>query len=754
MQLKRIELLGFKSFAKKTVLDFTSPVTAIVGPNGSGKSNVVEAIRFVLGEQSMKSLRGKGGADLIFKGSKFLPAQSRATAAITFDNSSRAFSFTGGNAASMNLDFDEVVIKREVAADGANRYSINGTDVRLKDILELVASVNIGSSGHHIISQGEADRLLSSSAKDRRAMVEDALGLKVYQYRIRESERKLEKTGENMKEVNALRREIIPHLTFLKKQVEKIEKARELRDELQALYLSYFAKEAAYIARESESLSKNEESHRQELAAIEKRIEEYEKPVGQEEVISYDNERAALDRDYHEIQKEKDELSRKLGRVEGALEAMEKEVAAPAARVDGAAIPLADIVRFKNECDSLLRNVRESNDPNTLRSALNAFEKSLQDFIASYQTKTESSAPEQKDDSAKQELLSLVKEIESNLQSLRNKEQEIYQKRSDIRERESKAEEHRRESEREFYELKSKKAELTARSNVLTLERDALAKIEADFTQEVQEAGVLVGTGALRFDKEFKITETKETVRLAQEEARRKIERIKIKLEDSGAIGGGDVIKEYEETTARDSFLARELDDLGKSQGELRALIAELKTTLDREFKTGVEKINTEFQKFFATMFGGGTAFLSVVVIHKTPDRDEEEDRKGDSDELSFERGLEINVSLPHKKVRDLHMLSGGERSLTSIALLFAMSQVNPPPFLVLDETDAALDEANSRKYGDMITTLSAASQLILVTHNRETMSRAQVLYGVTVAADGGSKLLSIKLEEAVQIAK
>ncbi|KKR01415.1 MAG: Chromosome partition protein smc [Candidatus Nomurabacteria bacterium GW2011_GWD2_39_12] len=122
--------------------------------------------------------------------------------------------------------------------------------------------------------------------------------------------------------------------------------------------------------------------------------------------------------------------------------------------------------------------------------------------------------------------------------------------------------------------------------------------------------------------------------------------------------------------------------------------------------------------------------------------------------EIVFEQGIEISVSLPHKKVKELHALSGGERSLTSIALLFAMSQVNPPPFLVLDETDAALDEANSRKYGDMLEKLSKHSQLIVVTHNRETMSRAGVLYGVTIGSNGASKLLSVKFDEATQIAK
>jgi chromosome segregation protein len=219
-----------------------------VGPNGSGKSNVVESIRFVLGEQSMKSLRGKGGTDLIFKGSKNLGALSRASVTIVFDNTNNIFNF--GDSRDTNqkkVSFNEVRITREVYADGSNRYLINGTEVRLKDIIELLASVHIGASGHHIISQGEADRILSSNARDRRVMIEDALGLKIYQFRIKESERRLEKTEINMKEVSALKRELAPHLAYLKKQVEKIEKTQSLRIELKDLYQMYGSAEQFII---------------------------------------------------------------------------------------------------------------------------------------------------------------------------------------------------------------------------------------------------------------------------------------------------------------------------------------------------------------------------------------------------------------------------------------------------------------------------------------------------------------------------
>ena len=220
----------------------------------------------------MKSLRGKGGSDLIFKGSKGLSSSNRALVSITFDNSKKIFSFTNSGIG-ISLDYDEVTISREVFSDGVNKYSINGTEVRLKDITDLLSSVNIGSSGHHIISQGEADRVLSASNKDRRIMIEDALGLKVYQYRIRESERKIEKTQSNIKEIISLRKEIAPHLTFLKKQVAVVEKAEEMRNELRGLYEVYFSKESAYIKKETEKINHDKRVLNEKNISLDERID-------------------------------------------------------------------------------------------------------------------------------------------------------------------------------------------------------------------------------------------------------------------------------------------------------------------------------------------------------------------------------------------------------------------------------------------------------------------------------------------------
>ena len=756
LMLKRIELSGFKSFAKKTVLDFDTPVTAIVGPNGSGKSNVVEAIRFVLGEQSMKSLRGKGGADLIFKGSKLLGSLSRASVTIVFDNSRKVFSLPKTGDKAINVDFDEISISREVFSDGSNAYKLNGSDVRLKDVLELVSSVNIGSSGHHIISQGEADRLLSANAKDRRSMIEDALGLRIYQYRLRESERKLDKTLANMKEVQAIRREIAPHMSFLKKQVEKIEKARELRTELEGLYAEYFSNESAYLSKEQSRIADKDAAIRQKISDAEKEIVSHESKRSEQKVDTSKEELERLQTEYSKHTTSQAELTRKLGRVEGSIGLLEEQLNAPEKELapEDIAVSLEEIEGLFSEIEKDLELASNESDLGKIKEAIVRIREMYTQFIYYRKTDKNQSPVVDRSHIEKQinDLRESCKHVEDEIAELDKAKLAVEERITVLRAQNTGGESAIREEERAYYELRAKKQEFESELRMNAIERESLARVQNEFDEELMQARVLVGASALVFKPATEIVS-----RQAQSERKHKIDRIKYKLEDAGAGGGVEVTKEYEETIARDQFLAKELTDIESAVGELRTLIRDLKEKIDTQFRDGVEKINQEFTKFFSLMFGGGHAFLSIVVEHKRPSKDDEEEDEipvADDSGFEFERGIEINVSLPHKKVKDLHMLSGGERSLTSIALLFAMSQVNPPPFLVLDETDAALDEANSRRYGDMIENLSKYSQLIVVTHNRETMSRAKVLYGVTIGADGGSKLLSIKFEEAVKIAK
>ncbi len=742
--LRSIEISGFKSFAKKTTLSFDTPVTAIVGPNGSGKSNVVEAIRFVLGEQSMKSLRGKGGSDLIWKGSKLLPAGTRGRVSIEFDNRNRIFAYGSASGEERDLAFDDITLSREVTSDGGSSYFINGTGVRLKDITELLGSVNIGASGHHIISQGEADRLLSANAKDRRGMVEEALGLKVYQTRIRDSERKLEKTLANMKEVGSLRRELAPHLSFLGKQVEKIKMAEELRREFAVLFDAYAKSEAGSIAFYDQAITKEEASLKAELSNI-------EVVVNRAHNEEYENNRNILLSDIREkeqirysIAREKDELGRAIGRIEGKLDALKFVPQSNGKKT----ISGESVAQICSEIISSIDSTTSMSDFSLVRESLLQLKQKVSDFMVSVEGEKHE-VPNT--DDARRAIEEERTGLESKLGGLDEKIHNIEKEISEIRTKLGALESSFREAERSSYEGIAKKATIEGHIRECALRRENLVRRKQVLEESMKEAEALIGI-MFRAIETISPSEDTQEIIAERETLHRKIERIKIKLEDAGASSGAEILKEYEDTQSRDQFLARELVDLETSIASLRTLIADLRATIERTFKEGIEKINAQFTEFFKQMFNGGSAFLSIVVEHRKAHDDESDVTK--EDDLPFEHGLEINVTLPHKKVRDLHMLSGGERSLVSIALLFAMSQVNPPPFLVLDETDAALDEANSRRYGDMLDTLSAHSKLIVVTHNRETMSRAQVLYGVTMGLDGASKLLSIKFDEAVQIAK
>ncbi len=742
MQLRNLEINGFKSFAHKTNLEFKSPVVCIVGPNGSGKSNVVEAFRYVLGEQSMKSMRGKAGLDLIFKGSKTLSKGSRASVTIYFNNEDKVFKLSNDEGENVNLNYDTISVSREVYPDGLNKYSLNGTEVRLKDVNNLLSSVHIGSSGHHIISQGEADRILNASPKDLREMVEDALGLKIYQYKIKESERKLERANNNIKEVSMLRRENAPHLNFLRKQMEKLEKTKEMQGELAVLYREYLKKESVYLEEESRVLSGEKNKIQSEIKEVLSKIDDGSDERSQTESPKIE-ELKRIERKINEVRAIKNEMGRKLGRIEGMIEMEEyRKEKEPEVVV----ISQAEVESIISEIDISIDEAIKKEDVSEIKSILERIKSILKKFDKSKDNQVTENQNFKIEDLKKSQ-----REIVAEMEKIEGEEGKMSHEVELLKQEINKEMESLRDKERAKFAWKVRHQELTSSLELIHIKENNLAKGKDALENELREGVALIGREILSF-QDYEIVGGIDLN--LQEELRRKIERIKIKLEDAGTNNGAEISREFKEVTERDQFLAKEMEDLTLSIASLENLIKDLQEKIDIEFKEGVKRINKEFGEFFALMFNGGTGTLSVVVQNKKKRRDEMDEEGGEEEEIIFEEGVEISVSLPHKKVKELHALSGGERSLTSIALLFAMSQVNPPPFLILDETDAALDEANSRKFGDMIEKLSKHSQLIVVTHNRETMSRAGMLYGVTVGSDGASKLLSIKFEEAAAIAK
>ena len=307
-------------------------------------------------------------------------------------------------------------------------------------------------------------------------------------------------------------------------------------------------------------------------------------------------------------------------------------------------------------------------------------------------------------------------------------------------------------------ELREKQFEISRIREKLNEIRVEMAKIEVreeDMAKRMREDLNISDPNLIEKPKESEIFSDSDALE-------REINRLKIQAEQIGAIDPM-IIEEFEETQKRYDFLTSQSEDLEKSMLALKEVIKEMDDRIKESFEEAFKKVNSEFSKYFKIIFGGGGAELVKTKIEARrnigdieADKTEDENGKDEADEKEAEveedqpkeLGIEIKACPPGKRISTLNMLSGGERALTSLALLFAIISNSPPPFTVLDEVEAALDEANSKRFSRILNELSSETQFILITHNRETMRQASVLYGVTMSADGVSKVLSVKLDQ------
>ena len=290
MYLKRLEMQGFKSFADKTVLEFMPGITSVIGPNGSGKSNISDAIRWVLGEQSMKSLRGSKSEDIIFAGTQNRKSLGFAEASLIFDN-------TDGK---LPVEYTEVTVTRKIYRSGESGYYINKTPCRLKDVLELFMDTGIGKDGYSIIGQGKIDEILSNKSEDRRHIFEEAAGIVKYRVRKAESEKKLEHTKLNLLRINDILSEIESNIEPLKLQSEKAKKFLNLREELKSIEVGLF------------------------LYNIDTYKEKLQKVIEDEEILKSQNDEA--NSKMQEISELKENLKQEIDRLQEKEEELEKLV--------------------------------------------------------------------------------------------------------------------------------------------------------------------------------------------------------------------------------------------------------------------------------------------------------------------------------------------------------------------------------------------------------------------------------------------
>ena len=394
MKLKKIYIYGFKSFADKTEIEVKDGITAVIGPNGSGKSNIVDAIRWVLGEQSIKSLRGNKSQDIIFSGTQYRKSLGFAEVSIIFDN-------TDGE---IPIDFDEIKVTRKLYRDGESGYYINGEQARLKTIQELFMDTGIGKDGYSIIGQGRIDEILSDNSEERRKVFEEATGIVKYRERRKESIKNIENTNQNLMRVNDIISEIEERIFDLEKRAEKAQKYIKLFDEKKKIEFKLFKETMTALSDRKKEVSK-------EVKELEGIISEYRKQISEFEI-----NKEKIEEEIEEIDKKAEKMYQDLGNINNSLQEKEKEIKIFEEKIKNN----QENIRKNNqeilEIDSKLENIKIEKE--TREKKLEGFKNGKNDFV--------------------DKLKSLEKELEGYKNKIAKKEEKIFEKDNEISEEELK----------------------------------------------------------------------------------------------------------------------------------------------------------------------------------------------------------------------------------------------------------------------------------------------------------------------------
>jgi chromosome segregation protein len=764
MYLQRLEIHGFKSFAQKTVMDFLTPVagkkgiTAVVGPNGSGKSNVADAIRWVLGEQSIKSLRGKKSEDVIFAGSDKRARLGMAEVSITLNNEDKE----------ADIEFSEVTVTRRLYRDGESEYLINGHIARLQDIALLLARARFSQKNYLVIGQGMIDSILRVSPLERKDFFDEAAGVKEFQIKRHQALGKLKGTQENLEQAEVLLREIEPRLKSLNRQVRRLAEREEVEKELRGLQKQYYgqlwhdvAGKMTEFHRQRERLDEQFQNKKTEHQTILTQLNKLEQTTTTSQAF------LDLQKKYEEVLRERDTLQRKRFSLESKIEIDKvrqttQKIATP--------LPLVEII---SELESLQKNQAE------IFQALSGLKK-LEDLPAWVKKMDElhsrtvklvgrlkNPLTDKKEYTPDTQLAKELSGMDADLQKLATSLTEVNRAMQELNREETTKKGQFFELQRALQEKQNEVHSLEQHLNNIQIE---LARLETRRETLEEEMGLEIGPMAL----EVKSTPLAEgSVTVPAVELQPQIFKLKHQMELIGGIDP-EAVAEHKDTQERFDFLNTQINDLKKALEDTLKTVVELDKIMRERRTEALKKINEEFNNFFRILFNGGMAKL-IPLYEETESAEEDEEEKdeeaeeekksgvtiremlkkvgGDEENGPVLSGVEIQATPPGKKIKDINILSGGERALTSVALICAILSYSPSPFVVLDEVDAALDESNSIRFAEIAERLSERTQFIVITHNRATMHKAQVLYGVTMGDDGISKLLSIKLEEAEAVA-
>jgi chromosome segregation ATPase len=771
MYLRSIEMKGFKSFPGRTKLEFSPGVSVIVGPNGSGKSNITDAVLWALGEQSPGAIRGASMQDVISAGGQGVGQRRAAEVEVVIDNAE-------GRAAT---DLSEIAIQRSLDRSGDGVYRLNGARCRLVDVVEVLSDTNLGREMHSVISQGRVETIIHSKPRERRLLIEEAAGLGKHRKRRRRAELKLRAAGDNLDRALDLEREARTRLRPLKRQAQAAELGARIEREELELRGRLVAEELRFGADRAKAAEAAAEQARAKRAAVEKRLAEVSerRRAAEERFASRDRERTQawgvltkLRGEQQRIALRAASLADREPELERALEGLRAEFGpltldlsstegAPAERARKLEDELGEIDAGLASAAQGLARARSAEAAEAERETALSEVQVGADRAARHARRAEGLLGERH----REALRERVAAGEALLDDVRAAAAAAAAAEAAIRARVERIEAKVVGKEGDGDAIAEEMRECSRQESELQVEM----KAASDELTEAQVEAAHLGDRRAEAAKELasiaeRLGEAVEPAEQAlSDEERADIDRRLHRLERRRAqIGPVNPLaeQEYEEAREHVEALQTQREDTERGMHELEALIRDIDREIERAFEQTFEATAKNFEEMVEHLFPGGRGRLRRVTLR--PVRDAEEDgaagnddeEEGSEDEDRQELGVEIEVTPAGKSTRKLSLLSGGEKSLVALAFVFAVFLARPCPFYILDEVEAALDDANIDRFLQLIRRFSDRAQFVIVTHQKRTMDAADVLYGVTMGGDGVTKVVSRRLprEEGTEL--
>ena len=793
MEFKKIQLNGFKSFAEKTDFLIENGLTGIVGPNGCGKSNIVESLRWVMGETSAKSMRGSGMEDVIFSGTSNKSSKNIAEVTISINNDAK-----DGPIQYKNLD--QVEIRRKIEKDKGSKFYINHKEVRAKDAQMFFADLSTGAHSPSIISQGRIGALVTAKPTDRRAILEEAAGIAGLHVRRHEAELRLNAAENNLKRADELRRQQEKQLINLQKQAEEATKYKIISEEIKKIEAGLYYLRLKDIDNEIKLENEINSEAENEVSGFNEQINIFENSIKKEtEKVSPLREKnienlsrlqrlnlelKSLDEQNERTQTEIENIKKSLNTIEEDAD-REKSIIVDATsnekRLKEEKNELIEIDskyydtekksnedlditknKLKIEIDKVkeLISAKKNDEAITILDSCKIIIEAYADSYSKNQNiKNESIKRKQRISTIETEIESwrnllinsekMITELTDRKKVLSNQLDQLEKQPQIQAEKKGQISENLRISEKEKNENEVIIEEIDKKINSLRSELNETQEKTIQIRERKASSGATIEGLKKRKDDLLERVETELNLNendilefsnlnqvenlpdaVTQEELLDKKKREREKL---GSVN----LRADEETDKYET----EIKKMGQDRQDLVAAIIKLKESINELNQKGreklleaFEKVNRKFNEVYTKLFNGGSAKLELI----------------DADD-PLEAGLEMLVSPPGKRLQSITLLSGGEQALTALSLIFAVFLTNPSPICVLDEVDAPLDDANVTRFCTLLDELTKITntRFIIVTHHALTMSKMDRLYGITMPEKGISQLVAVDLQKA-----